>query len=185
MAGSGPAGLFVALSLARKGIRVLVLDKGEDVDESPRAMAFQPCAVAEMMEIGIYGYVQAACIPDATISLWTARTDESEHKYQATISTRDSVKSDYDEKDVLPGINIGQDEKADAEGMLPYISAATPEAKQRDEALYVARSDPQRQVAARVGVWKLALPAEWIAEYEDPELVKLWQSLRPTLDTEK
>lgn len=109
MAGSGPAGPFVALTLGRRGVRVLVLDKGEDVDDSPRAMAFQLCAVAEMMKIGIYDDVKAACIPDAIISWWRARTDGFDHKYLATISTRDSVKSGGDTRDVLSGINIGQD----------------------------------------------------------------------------
>ena len=107
VAGAGPVGLFVALTLARKGIEVLVLDKGPDVDDSPRAMAFQPCAVAEMMELGIFDDVQAECIPDATISWWRARTDESEHQHLATISTRDGLTGRSG--DALSGLNIGQD----------------------------------------------------------------------------
>lgn len=106
--GAGPVGLLVALTLARRSIKVTILEKCADVDDSPRAMAFQPCAVAEMMELGIFDDVQAACIPDATISWWRARTDETDHKHLATISTSDNVKSDT-EKKALSGLNIGQD----------------------------------------------------------------------------
>lgn len=107
VAGAGPAGLLAALTLARRGISVLVLERGEEVDDSPRAMAFQPCAVAEMIEIGIFDDVKAACIPDATISWWRARTDDSPHRHLATISTTDNVKNGSDKP--LSGINIGQD----------------------------------------------------------------------------
>lgn len=106
--GAGPVGLLVALTLAKRGIRVSVLEKGIDVDDSPRAMAFQPCAVAEMMELGIFDDVQAACIPDATISWWRARTDDCDHRHLATISTSDNVDRGT-EKKALSGINIGQD----------------------------------------------------------------------------
>jgi len=107
VAGAGPAGLIAALTLAKRGINVVVLDKGVDVDDSPRAMAFQPCAVAEMIEVGIMDDVKAACIPDATISWWRARTDESPHKHLATISTTDNLENGTEKP--LSGINIGQD----------------------------------------------------------------------------
>ncbi|KEF59441.1 uncharacterized protein A1O9_04285 [Exophiala aquamarina CBS 119918] len=107
VAGAGPVGLLAALTLARRAISVLVLEKGEDVDDSPRAMAFQPCAVAEMIELGIYDDVKVACIPDATISWWRARTEDSHHRHLATISTSDNVKNGAEKP--LSGLNIGQD----------------------------------------------------------------------------
>jgi 2-polyprenyl-6-methoxyphenol hydroxylase-like FAD-dependent oxidoreductase len=107
VAGAGPVGLLVALTLARRGIRVHVLDKGDDVDDSPRAMAFQPCAVAEMIELGIFDNVKSACIPDATISWWRAKTEEAIHRHLATISTYDNVKNGAET--ALSGLNIGQD----------------------------------------------------------------------------
>ncbi|KAJ9604226.1 hypothetical protein H2200_011060 [Cladophialophora chaetospira] len=107
VAGAGPVGLFAALTLARKGVSVLVFDKADGVDTSPRAMAFQPCAISEMIELGVFDDVQAQCIPDATISWWRARTDDSEHQHLATISTRDSLEGDFQQ--ALSGLNTGQD----------------------------------------------------------------------------
>jgi len=75
-----------------------------------------------------------------------------------------------------------KDEVAKDQGMLQYLEAATPEAKDRDEALYQALVDPQRQASSRAGVWKLALPADWMADYDEAELVKWRQSLRPVIE---
>jgi 2-polyprenyl-6-methoxyphenol hydroxylase-like FAD-dependent oxidoreductase len=36
--GGGPVGLFLGLSLALKNIRVLVIEKEQDVPKSPRAL---------------------------------------------------------------------------------------------------------------------------------------------------
>lgn len=35
--GAGPAGLFLALKMAQHGIRVLVLERGQGIVQSPRA----------------------------------------------------------------------------------------------------------------------------------------------------
>ncbi|KAK5056173.1 hypothetical protein LTR84_012726 [Exophiala bonariae] len=71
-----------------------------------------------------------------------------------------------------------RDEIAKDEGMLSNLDAATTKAKETHEALYLALKDPQRQVASRAAIWKLALPADWMAGYEDPEVVAGRQSLR-------
>ncbi len=42
--GAGPAGLLLALILAREGISVTVLEANEKIDERPRACLYGPAA---------------------------------------------------------------------------------------------------------------------------------------------
>jgi 2-polyprenyl-6-methoxyphenol hydroxylase-like FAD-dependent oxidoreductase len=51
--GAGPVGLLTALRIAKEGIRVKVLEALPAVEESPRAMAYQPIAVKELDRAGI------------------------------------------------------------------------------------------------------------------------------------
>ncbi|EMD97564.1 hypothetical protein COCC4DRAFT_203938 [Bipolaris maydis ATCC 48331] len=51
--GAGPVGLFVALLLARAGIKVTVLEKSSHFDQSPRAVVYFPAAIDEFEKAGI------------------------------------------------------------------------------------------------------------------------------------
>ena len=104
--GAGPVGLFTALALAQQGVEVVVVDREQDVDDTPRAMAFQPCALGEMIEIGIFDEVYAASVKDATISWWKARTDDADHQHLVTIATKDGLVSAT--AVALAGLNLPQ-----------------------------------------------------------------------------
>lgn len=56
--GAGPVGLTTATNIAKQGIKVLVLERWDKVDQSPRAASYQPCAQAELMETGTYDDVR-------------------------------------------------------------------------------------------------------------------------------
>ena len=51
--GAGPVGLLTSLRLAKEGIKVKVLEALPAIEESPRAMAYQPIAVKELDRAGI------------------------------------------------------------------------------------------------------------------------------------
>jgi 2-polyprenyl-6-methoxyphenol hydroxylase-like FAD-dependent oxidoreductase len=51
--GAGPVGLLTTLRLAKVGIPVTVLEALPAIEESPRAMAYQPVAVKELDRAGI------------------------------------------------------------------------------------------------------------------------------------
>ncbi|KAF5534561.1 FAD binding domain-containing protein [Fusarium phyllophilum] len=52
--GGGPVGLLLALLLAQKGIRSVVLEKDEALNKSPRAVAFSGAVHHVFQEVGIY-----------------------------------------------------------------------------------------------------------------------------------
>lgn len=43
--GAGPTGLLLALLLGQRGIRVDVLEVGNEIDQRPRGLAYGPAAV--------------------------------------------------------------------------------------------------------------------------------------------
>lgn len=51
--GAGPVGLATALGLAREGIRVMILDKAESLNNSPRAMAYPYPALEALERLGV------------------------------------------------------------------------------------------------------------------------------------
>lgn len=51
--GAGPVGLLASLRLAQAGMAVTVLEALPAVEESPRAMAYQPVAVKELDRAGV------------------------------------------------------------------------------------------------------------------------------------
>lgn len=68
--GAGPVGLTTATNLARLGVPVLVLERNHEVDQSPRAASYQPCAQAELLETGTYDDVKKESIINDVLSFW-------------------------------------------------------------------------------------------------------------------
>ncbi|EED15308.1 conserved hypothetical protein [Talaromyces stipitatus ATCC 10500] len=58
--GAGPVGLFTALLLAQKGIKVIVYETGSGIDQSPRAVVYFPAVLEEFSKAGILEAVIAA-----------------------------------------------------------------------------------------------------------------------------
>lgn len=71
------------------------------------------------------------------------------------------------------------DEVAEKNGMMVYLVNANHDAKGKDEALYKALQVPENERAMRRRVWGLALPVDWMPEYEGPDVVKRREDLRP------
>ena len=55
--GAGPAGLLLALQLARNGIHVEIVESASKLDEQPRATHYGPPAVYELRRAGVYDEV--------------------------------------------------------------------------------------------------------------------------------
>ena len=51
--GAGPVGLFVALMIAKAGIKCILLEALGEIIQSPRAMAYGPAAVQELERAGV------------------------------------------------------------------------------------------------------------------------------------
>lgn len=68
--GSGPVGLTTATNLAKAGIPVLVLERDPELDQSPRATSYQPCAQAELLEAEVLDDVKKVCVPNDIVAFW-------------------------------------------------------------------------------------------------------------------
>ena len=68
--GAGPVGLTVATNLAKLGVRVLILERSHEIDQSPRAASYQPCAQAELLETGTLEDVKKESIINDILSFW-------------------------------------------------------------------------------------------------------------------
>jgi hypothetical protein len=72
------------------------------------------------------------------------------------------------------------DEVSKAHGMDEWIEKlATPAKKEADLAMYEALEDKQAQLSSRMKQWNITMDPLWMADYEDPEVIKLRLSLRP------
>lgn len=76
--GAGPVGLTVAINLARKGVKTLILERGTGVDQSPRATSYQPCVMAEMKECGILDDVTKQAMVNNVLSFWIGHGPDKE-----------------------------------------------------------------------------------------------------------
>lgn len=72
------------------------------------------------------------------------------------------------------------DEVSKAHGMDEWIKTATPGKKEADLAMYKSLEDKEAQMKNRMKQWDITMDPLWMAEYEDPEVVKARISLRPT-----
>jgi len=73
-----------------------------------------------------------------------------------------------------------EDDVAREHKMEQWVRLATPEKREQDEQFYKALEDPQAQLRSRMKQWNITMDPLWMAEYEDPEVVKYRVSLRPS-----
>ncbi|KAH6995438.1 hypothetical protein EDB80DRAFT_622055, partial [Ilyonectria destructans] len=78
LVGAGPVGLAAAINLAKLGVKVLVLERGAGIDQSPRATSYQPCVMAEMEEWGILEDVKKKSMVNNILSYWKGSGPEKE-----------------------------------------------------------------------------------------------------------
>jgi hypothetical protein len=71
------------------------------------------------------------------------------------------------------------DEVAESLGMIKWLQNATPEAKQRDEEQFRAMQEEKKGIRARALMWTIAIPVDWMAEYEDPDVIEARRANRP------
>ncbi|RFU29832.1 hypothetical protein B7463_g6491, partial [Scytalidium lignicola] len=72
VAGAGPVGLTTAINMARLGVKVLIIERGEEIDQSPRAGSYQPCAMAELEETGTLDDVKKESVINNILTFWTS-----------------------------------------------------------------------------------------------------------------
>lgn len=64
--GAGPSGLLLGILLAKKGVKVQILEASNELDKNPRAAHYAPSAVYELDRAGVLEDVKAQGIhPDA------------------------------------------------------------------------------------------------------------------------
>lgn len=63
-------GLTTATNIAKQGIRILVLERGDQVDQSPRAASHQPCSQAELLETGTFEDMRKHSIVNNVVTFW-------------------------------------------------------------------------------------------------------------------
>lgn len=68
--GAGPVGLFTALSLARRGVGVEVVDTGIWPCQHSYALAVHPAALALFEELGLKQQILSLAFPVRTLGLW-------------------------------------------------------------------------------------------------------------------
>lgn len=71
------------------------------------------------------------------------------------------------------------DDIAKENNMEEWLAMATEEKREADQQFYKSLVDPQSQLMSRMKQWDITMDPMWMAEYEDPELVKFRMSLRP------
>jgi 2-polyprenyl-6-methoxyphenol hydroxylase-like FAD-dependent oxidoreductase len=76
--GAGPVGLLTAINLASRGVKLAVLERGNGIDQSPRATSYQPCVMAEMEETGILQDVKKKAMINNILSFWKGSGPQKE-----------------------------------------------------------------------------------------------------------
>jgi 3-(3-hydroxy-phenyl)propionate hydroxylase len=70
IAGGGPVGVVLALSLARQGVDVLLFEAEDRVDESPRAATTHPATLEMLAELGLLDEVVRRGLIARTFQFW-------------------------------------------------------------------------------------------------------------------
>jgi putative polyketide hydroxylase len=74
IAGAGPAGLVTAVTLARNGIRSLLVERNPGLSPLPRATAVSTRTMELLRSWGLEDEVRAGQLPVAAVGAWTAET---------------------------------------------------------------------------------------------------------------
>ena len=74
VAGAGIGGLTASLALARKGFRVIVLEKAERLEEAGAGLQLSPNASRVLIDLGLQGQLASRVVTPEAISLMSARS---------------------------------------------------------------------------------------------------------------
>lgn len=78
--GAGPVGLATALGLSRAGVSTIVLERGADLNRSPRAMAYLHPVLPGLDDLGVLPDLEAKGLRGNGITFIDARTGEKIHQ---------------------------------------------------------------------------------------------------------
>jgi hypothetical protein len=73
------------------------------------------------------------------------------------------------------------DDIAKENNMEQWLATATEEKREAHQQFYKSLVDPQSQLMSRMKQWDITMDPMWMAEYEDPELIKFRMSLRHSI----
>lgn len=76
IAGAGPVGLVLALSLARNGHKVTVFECRADQHQEPRAATIHPSTLDMLDDIGVYAEIEPVGLVAPIVHYWDRRADE-------------------------------------------------------------------------------------------------------------
>jgi salicylate hydroxylase len=74
VAGAGIGGLTASLALARKGFRVIVLEKADRLEEAGAGLQLSPNASRVLIDLGLQGQLASRVVTPEAISLMSARS---------------------------------------------------------------------------------------------------------------
>jgi len=100
--GAGPVGALAALLLARRGHRVIIIDREATISDSPRAVVYLPQSLGSLKEAGILGDLRARGLIPSTGPGWRYVSD---HKVVAELDPFALKLEDNPQ----PAILLGQD----------------------------------------------------------------------------
>ncbi|MEE1759011.1 FAD-dependent oxidoreductase [Streptomyces sp. SP18BB07] len=78
--GAGPAGLALAVDLARRGVRALVVERSSALFPGSRGKGMQPRTLEVMDDLGVLDAVRAAGGPAPVGMVWSEGSRQSEHR---------------------------------------------------------------------------------------------------------
>lgn len=84
--GAGPVGILNALGLARAGVEVVVLERGEDLVTAPRAMVYHWTAMSGLADLGILDTAISAGFTKQDYAFHLPRTGETIHYSTAPLA---------------------------------------------------------------------------------------------------